>query len=86
MTGAGLGRAAAEPGTGVHGPPTLADLEIQGGARPPARIAHRGDGVARGHAFAEVKGGARSSIGAVQGTWRDYLAVQDIRRYIERLR
>jgi rod shape-determining protein MreC len=36
--------------------------------------------------FAEVQRGATSAIEAVQGTWRDYLAVQDIRRDNERLR
>jgi rod shape-determining protein MreC len=37
-------------------------------------------------AFAEVQRGATSAIAAVQGGWRDYLAVQDIRRDNERLR
>ena len=37
-------------------------------------------------AFAEVQRGATSAIEGVQGAWRDYLAVQDIRKDNERLR
>jgi rod shape-determining protein MreC len=37
-------------------------------------------------AFAEVQRGTTSAITAVQDAWRDYLAVQDIRRDNERLR
>src|SRR6185503_18010808 len=37
-------------------------------------------------AFAEVQRGATSAIESVRDTWRDYLAVQDIRRDNERLR
>ena len=37
-------------------------------------------------AFAEVQRGATSAIAGVQDTWRNYLAVQDIRRDNERLR